>query len=217
MEKKLEALYEARRRALTAEAEVLDADDDRELASRLQKALQATDELPKHERSFRLQVIASLLAKVNGVDAAKLLLRILGDDDESVQASAVGALIDFKSAGKHAELCKAVEHVLDGGYAGGGFPALPGILLQNLQEDEDPPIDLLVRLLDHDDADVAAEAACALWDVGAEGTEELLSSFVDDERPLTGTDGGETLGDLILALLESTSLAQAMGTPVGEA
>jgi HEAT repeat protein len=182
----LSALYQARRAALEAEAAVFDVDDESELVTVLSRALDETRALSdRTERSFRLQVLADLLSRVRDAAAPKLLLGVLNDPDESVRARAAMAMVRLAS---------------------GRLPEVARAILDASDEDA-PPLDVLVKLLDHEDGDVAAEAACALAETGAKGVHELLESFVEDERTLSDVvEGPRTLGELVEHLLATMDL-----------
>ena len=157
-------LYDARRRALEAEAAVLDADDESALVDRLALALDDARKEPKPEASFRFQVIADLLGKVGDRRSTELLVRMLSEDEAAVRAAAVESLERLMRSGRGAEVAWAIEQALAGeGLPGPGASQLPALLMG----EESPPLDLLVRLLEHEDAEVTAEAACALSTVGA--------------------------------------------------
>jgi hypothetical protein len=214
---KLNRLYEARRAALHAEADALDTEDEGALARGLVSAL---SEVRAHEdlteRSFRLQVLADLLAKVAHPEATRALLGALDERDPSVAARAAAGLATVARSGRYPELVRAVEAALDDGLEG---PALPGLLLDLAGDDDPVPLDVLVRLADHEDADVAAEALCALAEIGGAGVTELVSSFVADERSLSDAqDGPSTLGELAEQLVATLELEAALGRePTGEA
>jgi HEAT repeat protein len=202
----LSALYQARRAALEAEAAVFDVDDESELVPVLSRALDETRALSdRTERSFRLQVLADLLSRVRDAAAPKLLLGVLNDPDESVRARAAMAMVRLAS-GRLPEVARAILDALDEGFEGPALLELPGLLLDASDEDA-PPLDVLVKLLDHEDGDVAAEAACALAETGAKGVHELLESFVEDERTLSDVvEGPRTLGELVEHLLATMDL-----------
>jgi HEAT repeat protein len=207
MKDRLAVLYRARKAALEAEAAVLDVADDAELVPRLALALdEARAEKERTERSFRLQVLADLLARVEDAAATALLLGVLNDPDPSVRARAGMAIARGGSASLPI-LAKVVLDALDEGIEGPALLELPGLLLDCADVDTPPPLDVLVRLLDHEDADIAAEAACALAEIDAPGVRELLESFVEDDRKLSDVvDGPPTLGALVSQLLDTLAL-----------
>ncbi len=207
MKDRLAVLYRARKAALEAEAAVLDVAEDAELVPRLSVALEeARAEKERTERSFRLQVLADLLCRVEDAGAMALLIGILNDPDSSVRARA-GLAIARGGSARLPVLAKVVLDALDEGLEGPALLELPGLLLDCADIDAPPPLDVLVQLLDHDDADVAAEAACALAEVDAPGVRELLESFAEDERKLSDVvDGPATLGALVSQLLDTLAL-----------
>ncbi len=207
MKDRLAVLYRARKAALEAEAAVLDVAEDAELVPRLSVALDEARNHPERtERSFRLQVLADLLARVEDAGATALLLNILNDPDPSVRARAAIGLARGGAA-RLPVLAKVVLDALDEGLEGPALLELPGLLLDCADVDAPPPLDVLVQLLDHADADVAAEAACALAEVDAEGVRELLESFTEDDRTLSDVvEGPQTLGALVSQLLDTLSL-----------
>ncbi|MBW2463012.1 MAG: hypothetical protein JRH11_15270 [Deltaproteobacteria bacterium] len=207
MNDRLELLYAARKRALEAEAVVFDVEDEAELVPALSLAIDAArDQGERAERSFRLQVVADLLGRVFDGGAMALLLGILNDDDASVRARAAAA-IGRGGRDRLPLLARVALDALDDGLEGPALLELPGLLLDVGDDEDPPPLDVLVRLLDHDDANVAAEAACALGEVDVEGVRELLESFVEDERPLSdAVDGPATLGALVEQVLMALSL-----------
>ena len=106
----------------------------------------------------------------------------------------------------HAMAIHAVERSLAEGLSGPALLELPGLLLDTTR-DEAVPLNILVLLLDHEEGDVAAEAACALMELDAPGVAELLSSYRDDPRDLSDpADGPATLGVLVGQLLDTASL-----------
>jgi HEAT repeat protein len=211
----LDRLYDARRRALEAEAAVLDVEDEAELVPMLAAALaEARAQSSRTEQSFRMQVIADLAARVRDAGAVRLLVEILDDTDESVRARAALALARV-ATDRYPELVRAVEDALDEGLEGPALLELPGLFLDLADDEAPPPVDVLVRLVDHEDADVAAEAACALAELGGPGVVELLESFRGDERKLSdAVDGPATLGELIDQLIATLGLEQALDEPL---
>jgi HEAT repeat protein len=207
MKDRLALLYHARKQALEAEAAVLDVAEDAELVPRLSVALDdARAQDDRTERSFRLQVLADVLSRVDDAGATALLLGILSDPDSSVRARAAMGLARG-GAERLPVLAKVVLDALDDGLEGPALLELPGLLLDCADIDTPPPLDVFVRLLDHEDADVAAEAACALAEVDVDGVRELLESFLDDERSLSDVAAGpNTLGALIGQLLDTLAL-----------
>ncbi len=186
---------------------VFDVEDEAELVPALSLAIDsARDQGERAERSFRLQVLADLLSRVFDGGAMALLLGILNDDDPSVRARASTA-IGRGGRDRLPLLARVALDALDDGLEGPALIELPGLLLDVGDDEDPPPLDVLVRLLDHDDANVAAEAACALGEVDVEGVRELLESFVEDERPLSdAVDGPPTLGALVEEVLMALSL-----------
>ncbi len=211
MRDRLEALFRARRAALEAEALVLDVEDDAELVPLLSKAVEdARAQSSRTERSFRLQVLSDVVARVLDGGAPRLLVDILNDPDESVRTRALSALARVAST-RYPEVVRAVEDALDEGLEGPALLELPGLLLDVCDDDAPLPVDVMVRLIDHPDADVAAEAACALAEVGGPGVVELLESFRGDERRLSdAVDGPATFGALVDQLLSTLALEAAL-------
>ncbi len=210
--RKLHRLYEARRAALEAEAAVLDADDDALLVPVLGEGIEEARALSdRTERSFRLQVLADLCPKVQDPGALALLLGILGEDDPSVRARAAMALA---TAGRtrYPEVVQAAQDALDRGLGGPALLELPGLLLDASGGEHPPPVDLLVALVDHEDPEVVAEAACALAEIDVPGVRDLLESLVLDERVLADAEGETTLGAFVEDLLDALTLGAAMGS-----
>jgi len=207
MKERLAVLYRARKAALEAEAAVLDTSDDAELVPQLSVALDdARGDAQRTERSFRLQVLADVLSRVEDGGATALLLTVLNDPDPSVRARA-GLAMARGGASRLPVLARVVLDALDEGLEGPALLEIPSLLLDCADIETPPPLDVLVRLLDHDDADVAAEAACALAEIDISGIRDLLESFVEDERTLSDVvDGPPTLGGLVSQLLDTLSL-----------
>jgi hypothetical protein len=209
MSKRLKALYRARRAALEAEADVLDADDEAEVVQRLRKGFEEAKTEERSERSFRLEVLADVSARAHHRGAIDLLLDILADADESVQAYAARRLADVAMSGRYAELVLATEQKLEQSDEFTGMRYLPQILRAGLLDPEmAPPADVIVRLLDANDAETAAEAASFLAELGLDGAHELLESFALDDRTL---DDGTTLGAFVTDLLATLELEDAIG------
>jgi len=199
------ALYRARRAYLEAEAAALDAENETELVARLEGALDEAATQPRPERAFRLQVLADVCAKVASAGAVRLLLQILNEDDASVRARARMAYERLASV-HHAMAIHGVERALAEGLTGPALLELPGLLLDTAR-DEPFPLDILVLLLDDDDGDVAAEAACALGELDVPGVMELLSSYREDPRTLSdAAEGPPTLGALVDQILSTAAL-----------
>lgn len=197
----LENLYRARREALEAEASVLDVEQDAQLVPTLEGAVrEAKSQAAKHERSFRLQVLADLCSKVHHPRALELLLGILNEDDDSVRLRAAMAL-RAACQSRYAEVIRVAQDAVDAGLAGPALLELPGLLLDAAGMEHAPPVDLLVALIEHDNAEVVAEAACALAEVDLPGVRELLESLAEDRRAVVDAQGETTLGDLIIDLL----------------
>jgi hypothetical protein len=203
MSKRLKALYRARKAALEAEAEVLDAENEAEVVDRLRRGFTEALAEERSERSFRLEVLADVCARALHRGAIDLLLDILADEDESVQAYAARRLAEV-ALSRYPDAVLAIETKLEDGREFAGLRYVPEILLGALNDPElAPPADVLVRLLDADDAEIAAEAAGALSDLRLEGTRELLESFALDERKL---DDETTLGAYVSDLLSTHEL-----------
>lgn len=219
MSQALEKLYAARRAALEAEATVLDADSDADLVPMLAKAIEEARGRPeRHEQSFRLQVLADLLPKVQDPGALALLLNIMNEADDSVRARAAMAFAGAAPT-RFPEIVRVVQDALDGGFEGPALLELPGLLLDSPGSEYAPPIDILVGLIEHDDPEVVAEAACALAEIDVPGVRELLESLQEDGRVLSDPAGETTLGELVTDLLSAMALGEAMdpATPHGEA
>lgn len=211
-------LYRARREALEAEASVLDAEDEASLTRMLRDGIDEARALDaRHERSFRLQVLADLCPKVHDPGALALLLNILNDEDESVRARAAMAL-SAACQSRYPEVVRVAQDALDAGLEGPALLELPGLLIDAAGVEYPPPVDLLVMLIEHEEADVVAEAACALAEVDLPGVRELLESLKEDGRTVVDAQGETTLGELIGDLLAALDLGAAMGStaPHGE-
>jgi len=213
VERRLEQLYSARRAALEAEAAVLDADREEDLVPILSEALDAARAHPtRHEASFRLQVLADLLSRVAHPGAVTLLLDILNDPDDSVRAAAAAAT-SAAARSRYEQVVQAVRDSLETGFEGPALLELPSLLLDGAGPDDPVAFDLIVQLLESDDPDVAAEAACVLAELGVAGVRELLESLQDDDRPLSdAVDGPATVGALardLLASMDAPSRGQA--------
>ncbi|MCA9582988.1 MAG: hypothetical protein KC416_14410, partial [Myxococcales bacterium] len=214
-----EILYGARRSALEAEAEVLEAENDRELLERLDAAITEDQGMsPRHERSFRLQTLTDLLTKVQHPGSIRLLFRILDDAELSVSLRANRALREVGYR-RYREFVREAEGWVDLG-AGSGLVRLPALLTEVTTGSDPVPVALLVKLLNHGDADVVAEAACALAESDEPNVVDLLSVFRDDPRPMEDTDPQvQTLGDLIQQLIAAIELGSALSrrAPLGQA
>lgn len=211
MSRALENLYAARRTALEAEASVLDAETEADLVPVLAAAIEeARARSERSERSFRLQVLADLLPKVGDPGALALLLNILNDEDDSVRARAAMALAGAAPT-RFPEIVRVAEDALAAGFDGPALLELPGLLLDSAGAEYPPPVDILVTLVEHEDAEVVAEAACALAEIDVPGVRELLESLEEDGRSLADPSGESTLGELIVDLLSALELGAAMG------
>lgn len=210
MSKRLKALYRARRAALEAEADVLDAETEGEVVDRLRRGFEEAKAEERSERSFRLEVLVDVSSRALHRGAIDLMLDILADPDESVQAYAARRLADVAMSGRYADLVLATEGMLDRSEEFRGMRYLPEILRAGLLDPEmAPPADVIVRLLDANDAETAAEAASLLADLELDGARELLESFALDDRKL---EDGVTLGSFVSDLLATLELESAMGT-----
>ncbi len=208
---RMNELYRARRAALEAEAAVLDEEDEGLLVARLVDEIATAEAQEPTERSFRLQILADLLSKVSDRRAIHSLVLLLGDPDASVRAYVVDRLERVLRAGRGPEVLWAVENSF-AELTGPGLSQVPALLMAYAQIEEQPPIDLLVRILDHEDPEAVAEAACALAAIEMPAIQELLSSFEDDERPLATREEGDpaTVGALVRELLEVAELDAAL-------
>lgn len=218
MNPRLLSLYKARREALEAEASVLDCDDEAELTQMLRHGIEdARAGSDRTERSFRLQVLADLCPKVRDPGALALLLTILNDDDDSVRARAAMAL-SAACQSRYPEVVRVAQDALESGLDGPALLELPGLLIDSAGVEYPPPIDLLVMMIEHDNAEVVAEAACALAEIDLPGVRELLESLADDGRTVVDSQGETTLGELITDLLAAMELGDAVdAAPRGQA
>lgn len=226
MRSKLERYFEARRALLKAEAELLGGGDDGALVAELSRAKHesedhmASDKAPRApgDVGFRLQGIADIAGKLEHTGAAHLLISLLGDEDFSVRLRAAEALRKF-SRRRFSDLVRATCDAAATAPAS-ALVELPALLLECADPAGPAPTGALMALLMHDDADVAAEAACALSDTDDPDVERVLRAFVHDPRPLEVVgDGPQTLGALVESLLETAELAGVLSRrpPMAEA
>lgn len=212
MNQRLENLYRARRDAYEAEAAVLDVEEDAALVPVLREGIEEARALgDRTEQSFRLQVLADLCPKVHDPGALALLLGILNEEDPSVRARAAMAL-SAACQTRYAEVVRVAQDAVDSGMSGFALLELPGLLLDACGAEYPPPVDLLVTMIEHEDAEVVAEAACALAEVDLQGVRELLESLQEDGRILVDAQGETTLGELVTDLLSAMELGAAMGS-----
>lgn len=183
-----QALYEAEARFLAGPADAVIA--------HLRAETEATLARPTSTATVRkLRRLADLTGQIPGRESVRNLLRLLGHEDPSVRGEAGHVLRDLVYD-RFKEVALEVEAALDAGQSGLAMEELP-FLLTDVYDPN--PMPLLVRFLEHADAQVVASTIEALAEYGDPGAIPHLEKLVDDPREATVDDldeGSVAVGDL---------------------
>ena len=198
----LDAIFEAQRALLRAEAALFESADPKAVGVVLRRAVDAAiaeDSGPpgpaRDDAQARLMRLADLCAQVPGPEMVDALLAILDHDEPAVRSEAGDALLDVAYE-RFKEVALGVERLLARSHDGASMEELPFILTEIHDPD---PVPLVARFLGHAKGDVVASAIEALAEYGDPHALRFLEELVEDERVvhLPDLDDAEaTIGDL---------------------
>lgn len=203
LDKHLKDIFDAERALRASENELLagkPAEVSRLLAQAVDEAKKLKD---RDESALRLVRLADLCAAVQGPAMADALIRILDEDEPSVRASAVDALLDF-AYDRYAEVAHAIDRALDAKLEGPALCELPFVIAE---VGEPSALLLLRRFLAHPDADVIAAAIEACVELGDPAAIPHIEKFKNDTRIVSSGDEDDVAPEAELGELATEAVA----------
>ena len=204
----LQAIFDADRKILQAEADLLAYESKIEVCELLQEAILTASALKdRSEASMRLLRLADLCAQLPGPKMVDALILILNREEAQVRVAAGEAIRDVGYE-RYAEVARGIERALENKLDGRAMTELPWVLAEI---GEPSALPLIRSFLAHTDPEVVAAAIESLAQLNDPEAIEALRPFQKDQRRITIEDFEEetsaTLAELATEAIEMLEAA----------